>query len=198
MLPYVKDRLAAISSHGDPRIALWQWAKTQWDKAFFDAIVATNENGAGEKFPGHERMEKAYEAANELLELSQMLPTLITELRRTGADGSYEAKKPCNDCGAEVGKPHKRGCDIARCMICGGQRLSCGCRGASKDIWTGKWPGTEECERFGFWCIGDGPPGNHWRQVPAGTPGAVHDLNRLMIETVWNPKTKARELRKKT
>ncbi len=104
----------------------------------------------------------------------------------------------CPDCGVLPGKAHNRNCDVARCLKCGGQRLSCGCTTYTKDIWTGVWPGKEECERLGFWCLPIGEYGQGgYRPVPAGHPGAIHDLNRLAIETVWNPKTKTCELRKK-
>lgn len=54
--------------------------------------------------------------------------------------------RPCHDCGAEVNQKHLRGCDVARCLTCGGQRLSCDCKGdkGHGDIWTGVWPGTIE------------------------------------------------------
>ncbi len=32
---------------------------------------------------------------------------------------------PCNDCSAEVGTSHERGCDVARCMWTGQQRIQC-------------------------------------------------------------------------
>jgi len=51
----------------------------------------------------------------------------------------------CHDCGVEPGQKHLIGCDTARCLICGGQRLSCDCEEWSDDIWTGLWPGTEYC-----------------------------------------------------
>lgn len=35
-------------------------------------------------------------------------------------------KLPCRDCGAAVGQPHLAGCDIARCLWTGGQRIQCG------------------------------------------------------------------------
>ena len=50
----------------------------------------------------------------------------------------------CNDCGANVGEQHFENCDVARCSICGGQLLSCGCYG-EPDYWTGIWPGYKEC-----------------------------------------------------
>lgn len=35
------------------------------------------------------------------------------------------ADRPCNDCGAKIGEPHGDGCDVARCLWTGGQRLQC-------------------------------------------------------------------------
>jgi hypothetical protein len=48
--------------------------------------------------------------------------------------------------------------------------------------WTGEWPGAGECREYGFWCVG--PP---WKSVPANTPGATEDLNRLYTECIWDP-----------
>lgn len=33
--------------------------------------------------------------------------------------------KPCPDCAVAVGTPHEDGCDVARCLNDGGQRLQC-------------------------------------------------------------------------
>ncbi len=32
---------------------------------------------------------------------------------------------PCRDCGAPIGQPHQDGCDIARCLWTGIQRIQC-------------------------------------------------------------------------
>jgi hypothetical protein len=48
--------------------------------------------------------------------------------------------------------------------------------------WTGEFPGKSECREYGFWCIW-GPP---WIPVPAGTPGASENLNRLSQECDWD------------
>jgi hypothetical protein len=53
------------------------------------------------------------------------------------------------------------------------------------DVWTGRWPGDAECEAYDFWCVG--PP---WRTCSKDTPGATHDLNRLVRECTWNKKTR--------
>ena len=52
---------------------------------------------------------------------------------------------PCHDCGVEPGQKHLDGCDTARCLICGGQRLGCDCEEGYGDVWDGMWPGTEYC-----------------------------------------------------
>lgn len=34
----------------------------------------------------------------------------------------------CGDCGVAAGGAHHPGCDMARCPVCRGQLMSCGCR----------------------------------------------------------------------
>ncbi|PSL51377.1 hypothetical protein B0I31_1216 [Saccharothrix carnea] len=79
----------------------------------------------------------------------------------------------CPDCEVATGQPHVEGCDVARCLRTGLQRLSCEHEhDCGKDTWSGRWPGEVDCERFG-WMIGPGLP----------------DLNRLLTEATWNPAT---------
>jgi hypothetical protein len=55
--------------------------------------------------------------------------------------------------------------------------------------WTGEYPGTAECREYGFWAVfgpGLSPPQVGWVAVPAGTPGATEDLNRLARECRWD------------
>lgn len=68
------------------------------------------------------------------------------------------ADRPCHDCRAAPGRKHTPGCDTARCLVCGGQRLSCGCpedKGYG-DVWTGLWPGTIACYEYGLVCYWEG------------------------------------------
>lgn len=60
--------------------------------------------------------------------------------------------------------------------------------GARRMVWTGLWPGVLECREYGFWCLWGPdmiPPQRGWVPVPAGTPGATEDLNRLDT-TIWD------------
>jgi len=58
----------------------------------------------------------------------------------------------CHDCGAQPGQRHLENCDVERCSVCGGQRLSCECIGHDKDFakWTGLWPGRAESYFLGI------------------------------------------------
>ena len=73
--------------------------------------------------------------------------------RSAGAKSMTDSPMPglraCGDCAVEPGQPHQDGCDVARCTVCGWQRISCD-HGSSDagwgHIWTGRWPGDEEVE----------------------------------------------------
>ena len=58
----------------------------------------------------------------------------------------------CPDCGAARGDKHTEGCDVARCLVTGLQRLAClNDHDHGADEWSGRWPGEAECEEFGWW-----------------------------------------------
>lgn len=47
----------------------------------------------------------------------------------------------CPDCKATPGTPHEDGCDVARCTVCGKQRITC--EHSNKDVgWGEVWTGT--------------------------------------------------------
>jgi len=58
----------------------------------------------------------------------------------------------CHDCGALSGEPHKDGCDVELCSVCGEQRLQCDCEGHDPLFarWTGIWPGMAEAQFLGM------------------------------------------------
>ena len=103
----------------------------------------------------------------------------------------------CPDCDAGIGALHVEGCDVEQCPYCGGQLISCLCPGQIKfeEVpaddrmpWTGAWPGTVECVKFGWYARL--VPSQGW--VPCGPkePEAYPDLNRLHKEARWNRKLK--------
>lgn len=62
--------------------------------------------------------------------------------------------KTCPDCGVVPGQRHRKGCDVARCHLCGWQALQCddhGLENVPSTLWTGEWPGTAECREMGLW-----------------------------------------------
>jgi hypothetical protein len=91
--------------------------------------------------------------------------------------GLIDYQERCPDCAVAVGQPHIQdevdgGCDVARCLVTGLQRLMCDREGhdeCGQDVWTGWWPGQLDCQRLG-WMLGPGLP----------------DLNRLYTEAVWD------------
>lgn len=114
-----------------------------------------------------------------------------------------EIREACPDCGAVIDEPHGDGCDVARCLFTGMQRLMCdgghyrqdppGCFApvtCGQDIWTGTWPGEAECAEFGWWSIFreplPGEPYGAWVPCEPDHPDAVPDLNRLVIDARWD------------
>lgn len=110
----------------------------------------------------------------------------------------------CHDCGAAPGTEHADGCDTARCLATGRQRLSCDgwhvtetlsghgvplgiqeAHDCGRDIWTGKWPGEDDAIRLGFWTRWTD---NGWERCGPGDPDAQPDLNRLNeFNARWDP-----------
>ncbi len=93
----------------------------------------------------------------------------------------------CPDCAASVGGRHDDGCDVARCLMTGWQRLSCaGGHDCGADVWTGEWPGDVECREFGWWVQDRCAEGMGWVPCAPDAPGATEDLNRLYRDARWD------------
>lgn len=97
-----------------------------------------------------------------------------------------ETAKPCGDCAVPAGTAHEQGCDVARCLVTGMQRIACSRRhDCGADVWTGTWPGDAECREFGWFALFSADDG--WERCSADEPGAMPDLNRLVCEARWDP-----------
>ena len=71
-------------------------------------------------------------------------------------------KDRCPDCDSKIGDAHDENCDVARCLSCKGQRLSCDCLSGEGDIWDGLWPGIKDCYEQKLICY-DTMRGGGWR-----------------------------------
>src|SRR5580765_2865153 len=101
--------------------------------------------------------------------------------------------RKCGDCAALPGYEHSFGCDVARCPLCGVQRLQCDehARSKSPAIWNGVWPGEVECVEYNLWTkwvdsygnvipFGDWETRGHWQQTTVDDPDRSPGLNELM------------------
>lgn len=105
-------------------------------------------------------------------------------------------RKPCPDCGVHPWTAHEGGCDVARCLQTGRQRLGCRNFGnpaaddCGTDVWTGEWPGEAECREFGWYCYQSTGYATGWLQCEPDHPGAQPDPNRLHKEAAWDAEAK--------
>ena len=90
----------------------------------------------------------------------------------------------CNDCGADPGTPHQDGCDVARCTLCGWQRISCEHAdgdGGWGQLWTGEWPGDVECREVGLFGTRESAMHPPMVKCEPDHPDRTPDLNALIM-----------------
>src|SRR5690348_5479717 len=94
----------------------------------------------------------------------------------------------CPECGVRPGQYHQRGCEIEACPYCGDQMAGCPCPESppldDRMIWTGVFPGADECVEFGWYARL--VRGRGWVACGPDDPGAEPDLYRLHEEACWD------------
>ena len=111
-------------------------------------------------------------------------------------------KTTCPDCGTGIGEPHKSECDVERCTVCGGQRITCGCEGHDPmaSAWTGQWPSSEYSTLADtFANVSSGsisdpsavaePLAKHWHELKGSGEGGMQGdkLHGRMEDVMWKP-----------
>ena len=112
--------------------------------------------------------------------------------------GCCEQGRPdCHDCGAQAGGIHDDGCDVARCLHTGQQRLACRMFGpllgqephdCGRDAWLGYDPDQRQAALHGLWVYC--PPYGSPVRCDADHPGAISDVTRLMRNGMWDRERK--------
>lgn len=110
----------------------------------------------------------------------------------TSKTENLPAQATCRDCAVPIGGYHSDGCDTARCLFTGMQRLSCDgdhssrllagqfeVRGCGPDMWTGRPRGTAECDEYGWHTTLSPEALAHFEEFGLPDPGIMADLNKL-------------------
>lgn len=121
-------------------------------------------------------------------EVDQHLRTLwVGELALAPQEATPD-RDTCPACHAQPGTLHTNLCDVARCALTGFQRGYCHPGTTCLTLWSGRWPGTDECEEYGFFyrtVAGRAEPCN------ATDEGAEPDYNRSTPSACGTPASSA-------
>jgi len=83
-----------------------------------------------------------------------------------------ESSSNCPDCGVKPGENHYEGCDAARCLKTGNQKLSCYCSDCGNQIWAGLWSGVQQCYD------------NGWVVYDDACQAIMFDVNKAVVESL--------------
>lgn len=96
--------------------------------------------------------------------------------------------RSCNDCGAAVGTPHEVGCDVARCMWTGGQRIQCDSGLAAECCKVMKGAGRSDLAvDLAYHLSLDDPEHDCGRDIWTGEWPGDSDAREMDIWTRWGP-----------
>ena len=115
-------------------------------------------------------------------------PRRVETSTRTRCRTRETVVRDCRDCGVSVGQPHDIGCDVARCLWSGGQRIGCD-HGLLAECCTelGKAGRVDLADELAYHYSLDDPEHDCGLDIWTGEYPGVSDAREMDIWVRWGP-----------